>query len=387
MPPLKLTKSNIDKLQFSGTITDYFDLELKGFGLRLGKESKTFFARKEIQGKPIRITIGKMGVWTPDTARDEARRLLHLMGQGVDPRAEERRLKNESRTLGEVFGEYLEHRNIKATTLGNYQRVKEIYLVGWMPRAIDSITRQDVLDRHREITAANGPGMANLAMVTFRAVWNYAFAHQELPPAPPTKVLSVARAWNPENRRSDRLKPAQFPTFHRALHFMGQAHVDGYTLALHTGMRSEEVAGLLWVNVDFVAGCFKVVDTKNGTDLTLPMSSEIQGMMQRRKDKATASPFVFAGPGKGGNIVLQAAHLQKMGFEGLTVHGLRRTFRYLCETLNFPTATIKRLMNHSLRSDITDSYLELEVEELRPYVERISAEVRRLVDVPKPISP
>ena len=379
MPPLKLNKSNIDRLQFEGKPLDYFDTDLKGFGVRVGKESKTFFARREVQGSPVRITIGKLGAYTPDTAREAARKLLHQMAEGIDPRAEGKRLKAASRTVQEAFDVYLQHRKLKETTRENYQRARDVYLVAWLPRQLASITRQDVLDRHREITAANGPGQANLTMTIFRAVWNYAYAHLEQPPAPPTRSLSTARAWNPEPRRSDRLKPSQFPAFVRSLSFMRRAHHDAYILALNTGMRAGEVQGLLWENVDLKEGSLRVEDTKNGTDLNLPLSAAMWEMMKARK--GAASPYVFAGIGKRGTIILQAAHLQKLGFEGLTVHGLRRTFRYLCETLNFPQATIKRLMNHSLRTDITDSYLELELEELRPFTERISAEIQRLASI------
>jgi hypothetical protein len=49
MPKLQLTKRNIDKLSFTekGQI-DYFDTELKGFALRVGKDSKTFFVQVDV---------------------------------------------------------------------------------------------------------------------------------------------------------------------------------------------------------------------------------------------------------------------------------------------------------------------------------------------------
>ena len=378
MPSMKLTKSNIDKLQFTGKRVDYFDTEMRGFCLRVGAESKSFFARKEIRGKPIRKTIGKLGVWTPATAREEARRLLQQMAQGIDPREEERRRKEASVTLKEVFTDYLKHRGLKETTRRNYEFVRDLYLAPWADRPLVSITRADVLQLHRKITAEVGAATANMAMVTFRALWNYAHLHLETPPASPTKVLTAAKAWAPNRRRTDRLLPVQFPQFIEALRFLRHSLHDAYLLVLHTGMRSEEVAGLLWAHVDLDAGMFSALNTKNGSDLTLPMSRTIRAMFERRRALQDGSPFVFKGQGRGGNVKLQAAHLQNLGFQGLTVHGLRRTFRYLCETLNFPPATVKRLMNHSLKADITDSYLELEIEELRPYVERISAEIARL---------
>ena len=48
MPKLKLIKNNIDRLNFTpkGQI-DYWDTELSGFALRVGKESKIFMVKAD----------------------------------------------------------------------------------------------------------------------------------------------------------------------------------------------------------------------------------------------------------------------------------------------------------------------------------------------------
>ncbi len=55
MPKLKLTKGNIDRIPFSekGKSIDYFDTELRGFGLRIGEQSKTFFVQADIKTSDI----------------------------------------------------------------------------------------------------------------------------------------------------------------------------------------------------------------------------------------------------------------------------------------------------------------------------------------------
>lgn len=382
MPSIKLNKSTIDKLTFGGKQIDYFDTDLKGFGLRVGKESKTFFARKEVNGKPIRKTIGRLGAWTPDLAREEAKKLLRQMDQGVDPREEERRARDASLTVDDAFANYLKHRRLRPATITSYGFVRNLYLQDWKGMALGSITRADVLAMHRQVTTERGAPSANLAMIVFGSIWNYAHVHLENPPMSPTRVLAAASAWHPNNRRKDRLLPAQFPAFAEAMKFLRHTLHDAVLLALHTGMRSSEVEGLRWENVDLQDRVFTARDTKNGTDLVLPMSSPILAMFKRRQALDDGSPFVFKGQGRSGLIRLDAQVIHRIGFDKLTAHGLRRTFRALCETLNFPRATIKRLMNHSLDSDITDSYLSLEVDDLRPYLDRISAEIERLQSYP-----
>jgi integrase len=382
---MKLTKSNIDKLQFSGKPVDYYDTELKGFGIRVGGESKSFFARKELNGKPARITIGKLGAWTPDLAREEAKSLLRMMDTGIDPRETAKRSKEALRTARDCFKAYLAKPGLKATSISNYTKAQNLYLVTWLDRPLVSITRADVLALHQKITAGAGPSAATLAMSTFRAMWNYSHLHLEDPPNCPTKVLTAAAAWAPSKRRKDRLLPADFPRFIEALNSKRIRHTrrDGFTLVLHTGARSEEIAGLLWENVDMVKWIFMVPDTKNGSDLLLPISVPLRAMFERRKALKEPSPYVFMGRGRGKDgertdVTLEAETLHRIGFPGLSVHGLRRTFRSLCESLAFPAAITKVLMNHSLDTDITDSYFDAPAEVLRPYSERISAEIERL---------
>lgn len=379
MPVAKLNKSSIDKMQFTGSPVDYYDTDLKGFGIRVGQESKSFFARKEVNGKPVRHTIGKLGTWTPDQAREEAKTKLRQMDLGIDPREEAKRLKEASLTLEDAFADYLAHRTLKPTTKKTLGFSHDIYLATWLKLPLGGIGKAEVLSLHRKITTEAGPAAANQAMVHFRAIWNYAYAHQDQPPAPPTRILTATKTWNPNKRRSDRLAPTRFPEFFVALRQFRQVMNDAYTLAVHTGMRSEEVTGLLWANVDFMEETFTAKDTKNGTDLTLPMSPQVKTLLERRRGLADGSVYVFKGQGRGGNVKLAAKRLKDLGFEELTVHGLRRTFRSICESLAIPTATIKALMNHSLSADITDSYLYVSVDELRPYAIRISYEIERLV--------
>lgn len=381
MPVLKLTKSAVDKLQFEGKRIDYYDTEVKGFGLRVGATSKSFFARKEINGEPARQTIGKYGTWTVDQARDKAKKLLQQMGEGVDPREAKKTAQDAARSVEDCFETYIQGKKMKGTTLKNVGFVRNLYLAGWADRPLASISRSDVLARHQQISVDHGEAAANLAMSTFRAMWNYSYVHLEDPPNSPTKVLTAAAAWNPNRRRKDRLAFTQFPEFFTSLQQLRHTRRDGFTLVLHTGARAEEIAGLRWENVDMVAWKFTVPDTKNGSDLELPISTPLRSMFERRRDLKDGSPFVFKGQGKGGDVTLEAEALHRIGFPGLSVHGLRRTFRSICESLHFPAATIKVLMNHSLESDITDSYLDLPVEILRPYAEQVSAEIGRLAGI------
>src|ERR1700686_1042748 len=77
MKRIPLTKPNIDRLPFSGgTQVIYWDTDLPGFGLIVGKRSKTFLVQVDVKdpGKPkgfrtIKQTLGRYGDLTPEQAR------------------------------------------------------------------------------------------------------------------------------------------------------------------------------------------------------------------------------------------------------------------------------------------------------------------------------
>lgn len=83
-----------------------------------------FIYQGKLDAKDIRITIGDVGIWSIDQAREEARRLGLLVDQGTDPREQKRERiaateakKEEARrhdvTMGEAWTAYLEARKPK----------------------------------------------------------------------------------------------------------------------------------------------------------------------------------------------------------------------------------------------------------------------------------
>jgi hypothetical protein len=51
----------------------HWDDELAGFGLLVGRKTK------DLRGRSVRVTIGRLGAWTADMARKRARELVVQM--------------------------------------------------------------------------------------------------------------------------------------------------------------------------------------------------------------------------------------------------------------------------------------------------------------------
>ena len=89
-------------------------------------------------GQNKRKTIGKHGVFTLEQARTEAKRLLLLISQGVDPVAEKKQIKNDFNFEKEInqlipnlnlaYQNYKCNKELAGTTIEAYDRCLNDYL-------------------------------------------------------------------------------------------------------------------------------------------------------------------------------------------------------------------------------------------------------------------
>ena len=102
----KLTKRIVDAADVREK--DYFiwDDELPGFGLRVFASGKrSYLIQYRAVGRTRRYTIGLHGVWTPETARQEAKVQLGRVARGDNP-SEERQLDHKAITVKELCALY-----------------------------------------------------------------------------------------------------------------------------------------------------------------------------------------------------------------------------------------------------------------------------------------
>jgi len=133
MPNLRLTRRAVDDIPFphSGQVF-YRDTLLSGFGLRVGANSKVFFAEGQVNRRTRRVTIGRADVFAPEIARKKALVILGEMADGRDPNAEKRKEKQERITLELAMERFFETRNtLSPSTVEHYRRTVQLYLKVW----------------------------------------------------------------------------------------------------------------------------------------------------------------------------------------------------------------------------------------------------------------
>ena len=107
----KLTKRLVDAAESREKDYVIWDDELPGFGLRVFASGKrSYVLQYRALGRSRRYTIGLHGVWTAESARQEAKVQLGRVAQGDNP-AEERQLDHKAITVKELCALYVNDLN------------------------------------------------------------------------------------------------------------------------------------------------------------------------------------------------------------------------------------------------------------------------------------
>jgi integrase len=388
-------KINVLPLPEKGKRAIYYDDGVKGLALRLTSTgNKTFLIIKRVNGKKVFTTIGHYPNMTIPQARKQARSVLNIISEGINPNKKALEDKAKKITLKQVLDDYITSRgtNLKANTTKNYVGTFNGYLKDWGKKELLSISRDMVEKRHREITQQS-PTRANTTMRLLRALFNYAMGEYEDAKGEPivlhnpTQRLSHIKAWNREKRVQTIIKPYDLKAWWSAVHELpnhklntkyinGTTHKlpnhsatarDFFILVLMTGLRRREASTLMWVNIDFKDNSLTIENTKNHETHTLPLTDYLIAMLSKRKAQ-TDSLFVFAGndPSKPMNDPKkQVAKVRKISKVYFNIHDLRRTFITIAESLDTPAYALKQLINHKDARDVTAGYIIMDIERLR----------------------
>ena len=383
---VKFSKKFIDTVSFpaGAAVRELlvWDESERGFGLRITSTgAKAYIFQGRVAGKPRRVTIGKADAISLAEARAEAAKLRSEFHAGADPVVEKKRAKVQGVTLSEIRTRYLAEKKtragkeLKASTKQSIILLTDRYFADWLAAPIARINRNAVQDRFREIST-KAPVMANLAFRYLRALWNFAQQvcrtddDKPILIENPVAVLKGASLWNEEKPRTGRI-----PNSHIGVvwHTMTTARESGglttisetandlVRFLIATGCRFNEAATLKWCNVDLAGKHWKLHNTKNRSDLTLPLNSAALSILEGRKH--IGGDFVFpARSGKGHirDVGSTTDKIEAVAGVRVTPHDLRRTFVAICHACKIELWKIEALTGHVLTATTLAHYSETE---------------------------
>ncbi len=406
---IKLTKAVADRASRGDLVQKlYLDTDLKGFGLRVGAGAKTFFVRRLVNGRDMRVTIDRYGVLTVEEARGKARKLLERMRDGIDPVRERRSRDARGIALNEAWDMYKETLKSKgraARTAEDYGRSLSTYLKDWLSRPLIEISRADVRAKHKAIAAdvakgafavkdkkgkarkrsdRTGMTTANHAFRVFRAVYNRALKqHPELPGNPCINV-----DWFKVERRRTAMSPEKLHAWYGAISQLANpVRRDYLRFVLFTGQRRRSAAEARWEHIDVKRKVLHVPNPKGGKAFDMPLTEYlVELLVQRRADNERLgkagtlpreSPWVFPAHSADGHIVEPREEIDGVPF---TIHDLRRTFITVAESLDISPYAIKALVNHRQPGgDVTAGYIAHDVDRLRGPMQQISDRLLKII--------
>lgn len=296
MAVAKITKSEVERLE-PGAIV--WDTVVKGFGMRRHTTEEVFYLlRYRFNGRQTFKSIGGHGEigpsglpWTPDTARNEAKRLLGLVASDTNPKSEQRR---KAETFGAEAKDYLDQRK-KTMKPRAFKEIERHLLQHAKPMhsaTLDEIRRADIAQRLREILNTSGPAARNRVRSSLSAFFNWTVKEGLLDANP---VAGTAKAEEGGSRERV-LSEAELAEVWAAL--PQDQFGDIARLLILTAQRREEIGGLAWseVNRDLIA--LPPERVKNKRPHALPLSPQAKAILERQPRRKSRD-LIF-GIGKGG---------------------------------------------------------------------------------------
>lgn len=384
----KLTKRVVDAADVREK--DYFiwDDELSGFGLRVFASGKrSYLIQYRAAGRTRRYTIGLHGVWTPETARQEAKVQLGRVARGDNP-SEERHLDHKAITVKELCALYTADLNAglilgkggrpkKPTTIvtdtGRIER-HIIPLIG--ARRVKDLTKADINKVLKDIMAGKtrvavktkrlrgkaivrgGAGTATRTVGLLGGILTYA-VEAGIIERNPAHGLRKPK----DNVRNRRLTEAEYRTLGEML--VKAAENEKYAMTVEiirqialTGCRRTEMIKLMWTEADTDSSCLRLIDSKEGASIR-PIGLPVVEYLEERRKGATGT-YVFPGQGEDNAFGSFPNHWEQI-FEDspladVTPHVLRHSFASVGNDLGFTEVTIAALVGHA-KGSVTSKYI------------------------------
>jgi integrase len=383
----KITKRLVDSLRPEpGRDLVLWDSELRGFGLRLKPTGAGAFIvqYRNSHGRSRRMTLGRIGVITPDEARNLARDALAGVAKGADP-VHDRREAYAAETVAELCERYMEaaRAGLVTTRFGRAKRSSTISIdAGRISRHIvpilgakvaNSLTRADVQRMADAIAAGKtaatiktkargiarvtgGAGTATRIVGLFGGIWTWAEKRGFVSGTNPAHGLDLR-----SDQAGDRVVSVQELARLGAELRKREAEVPMACAALRlialTGLRRGEAYGLRWSEVDLDSDCLRLAESKTGRSMRAIGRAAVQHL---RSVPRLHDELVFPGkPGTGpADLKKQiAAIFDAAGLNDARGHDLRRTFASVAADEGYSDATIGELLGHARRGVTARHYI------------------------------
>lgn len=387
-----------------------WDEYARGLALRTTPTGKPVFVfQSQFQGKTLRMTIGTPDTWEIPKAQRKARQLQSLIDEGRDPRVVQSEVtaadsakhaaeKYAKRTVGEAWSAYIEERRSHWGDFHYRDHIRlgkqggETALRGTRGRGVTIAgplyslmgLRLRDLDAHKieewaRKNAITRPTTARLAWRLLKTFLTWCSEHQDyrvlMPMTNPAKTKKSREALGAPAAKQDVLQREQLePWFNAVLRIPNQAIAAYLQALLLMGSRPGELLSIKWADINWQWKSISIhdkVERERQVPLT-PYVARLLSALPRRQ----GNPWLFSSVrSASGRLteprLMHGRACEVAGVDGLTLHGLRRSFKSLTEWLEIPAGVVAQLMGHKPSATAEKHYTVRPLELLAGHHERI----------------
>lgn len=412
---LDLTAGLIDRMTCPPGRLQVFMRDSKAPGLRVRATPattknpngmKAFVFEAKLNRQTIRRTIGDVRAWTIEAARAEANRLRVTLDSGTDPRemdrariaaiaAEKAASAAQVLTVAEVWAVYLAERRphwgerhyqdhlIKAAPGGTVpKRGSTLTVPGPLAplmalplRSLDASTIEAWAIAEGKVR----PTSARLSWRLLKGFLGWCSEQSDyaslLPAVNPAKTKKSREALGKPGVKTDVLQREQLIAWFAAVQQIQNPVISAYLqVVLLTGARPGEVMTLQWQDINIQWKGITIRDKVEG-ERVIPLTPYVEYLiasLPRRND------WIFSSPNSASGYLSEPTYPHTMacrvaGLPGLTLHGLRRSFKSLTEWIEVPTGIVAQIMGHKPSATAEKHYTVRPLELLRLHHEKIEA--------------
>ena len=396
-----------------------WDSTAPGLGLRATPAGKPAYVFQGVyQGKDVRVTVGNPDAWSVPQAQAKARELQRLIDEGTDPRSPKREAlaaaaaeeqaqaaaataaATQAVTVGEAWATYIEARrpywgglhlrdNVGMMAPGGEEKKRGKGLTEPGPLAHFAPLRMldvtaEAVQAWADAESRTRPTRARLGLHLFHAFLSWCSEHPEysalVPDKNPARNRRAREALGKPRAKQDALLKEQLPAFFEAVQGLRSPAVRAYLLGLLlTGARPGELLALRWEDVNTTWKGLTIRDkdaSKGGADgvRIIPLTPYVHHLLAALPRRGE---WVFSSDTMPQPISRPHARLADAcavaGIEGLTLHGLRRSFGTLSEWLELPAGVVAQIQGHKPSATAEKHYRVRPLDLLRLHHEKLES--------------
>ena len=393
----KINKRFVDQLKPTDRDVVLWDSEMARFGVRVKPTcAMTYVVQyRNSGGRTRKLALGRVGVLTPEEARQAARKALATVSGGGDPSAD-RHAQRVDLTIGELVDRYLDEgpaskpAKKKASWASDTSNLRRHVVPLLGRRQLAALTSDDIQKFQKDVTdgktqkdektrkrgraiVTGGPAAATRATLVLSAMLQWATT-RKFRADNPGKGVKL----NKPTKRDRFLSGAELARLGEAFTKAEREGLNRNSLAilrllLLTGARRNEIASLKWDHVDFERRALRMPDSKTGAKI-IPLGApalEVLSALPRKRGSAWVFP---AATGKGHHVGMPRVWRKLRAsarLKDVRMHDLRHGFASIAVADGDSLYLVGKVLGHA-QAETTQRYAHLQLDPVRAVADRTS---------------